>query len=171
VLAHPGQLQPALPRPAPARRDRDRALAGHVLAGQRRLHPLQVGQGALGHDLAAVLAGPGADVDQVVGGADGGLVVLDHDQGVAEVAQPDQGLDQAVVVALVEPDGGLVEHVQHPGQAGADLGGQPDPLSLAAGQGGRGPVDAQVVEADVEQEPEPGVDLLEDPVGDVGVAV
>ena len=93
--------------------------------GQGRLGALQVGQGALGHDLAAVLAGPGADVDQVVGGADGGLVVLDHDQGVAEVAQPDQGLDQPVVVALVQPDGGLVEHVQHPGQAGADLGGQP----------------------------------------------
>jgi hypothetical protein len=113
VLAHPFHLQPALPRLAPAGWDRDRALAGHVLAGQRGLDPFQVGQGALGHDGAAVLAGPGADVDQVVGGADGGLVVLDHDQGVAQVAQPDQRLDEAVVVALVQPDRRLVEDVEH----------------------------------------------------------
>ena len=56
------------------------------------------------HDLAAVLAGAGADVDDPVGGADGVLVVLDDDQGVAEVAQPDQRLDEPVVVALVQPD-------------------------------------------------------------------
>ena len=37
-------------------------------------------------DLAAVLTGAGADVDDPVGVADGVLVVLDHDQRVAEVA-------------------------------------------------------------------------------------
>ena len=66
--------------------------------------------------------------------ADGVLVVLDDDQRVAEVAQPDQRLDQPVVVALVQPDRRLVEDVEHADQAGPDLGGQPDPLRLAAGQ-------------------------------------
>ena len=50
-----------------------------------------------------------------------------------------------------------------------DLRGQPDALCLAAGQRARGPVERQVVEPDVDQEPEPGVDV----VGgndDVGVA-
>ena len=37
---------------------------------------------------------PGPDVHHPVGGADGVLVVLDHDQRVAEVAEPDQRLDQ-----------------------------------------------------------------------------
>ena len=46
----------------------------------------------------------------------------------------------------------LVEHVEHADQAGADLGGQPDALRLAAGQGGRGPVEREVVQADVDQE-------------------
>ena len=58
VLAHPDQLQPALPG---LRRLEGTAMArfpGHVLAGQGRLGALQVGQGALGHDLAAVLRGP-----------------------------------------------------------------------------------------------------------------
>ena len=42
---------------------------------------------ALGDDLAAVDAGAGADVDDVVGGQDRVLVVLDDDHRVAEVAQ------------------------------------------------------------------------------------
>ena len=118
------------------------------------------------HDLAAVLARARADVDDPVGGADGVLVVLDHDQGVAEVAQPQQGVEQPVVVALVQADRRLVQHVEHPDQAGADLGGQPDALRLAAGEGAGRPVQRQVVQADVDQEPQPGVDLLEDPLGD-----
>ncbi len=118
-------------------------------------------------DLAAVLAGAGPDVDHVVGGPDGLLVVLDDDQGVAEVLEPDQGLDQPLVVALVEADRRLVEDVEDADQAGADLGGQPDPLRLATRQRAARPVEGEVVEADVEQEVEPLLDLLEHPLGDL----
>ena len=79
-----------------------------------------------------MLAGAGADIDDVVGGAYGLLVVLDHDQGVAEVAQVQQRLDEPGVVALVQADGGLVEHVEHPHQARADLAGQADALRFTA---------------------------------------
>ncbi len=120
--------------------------------------------------LAAVLAGARADVDHPVGGADRLLVVLDHDQRVAEVLEPDQRLDQPLVVALVQPDARLVEDVEHAHQPGADLGRQPDPLRLATGQRARGPVEREVVEADVEQEPEPLLDLLEHPLGDLALA-
>ena len=137
--------------------------AGQVRAGQRLLAGQQVCHRPGDDDLAAVLARAGADVDHPVGGADGVLVVLDHDQRVAQVAQPQQRLEQPVVVPLVQPDGRLVQHVQHADQPGADLGGQPDPLRLAAGQRRRGAVQRQVVQADVEQEAQPGVDLLEDP--------
>jgi hypothetical protein len=40
-----------------------------------------------GHHMAAVDAGARADVQQVVGGADGFFVVLHHQHGVAQVAQ------------------------------------------------------------------------------------
>ncbi len=122
------------------------------------------------HDLAAVLAGAGADVDHPVGHPDGVLVVLDHDQGVAEVLEPDQGLDQPVVVALVQPDRRLVEDVEDADQAGADLGGQPDPLRLAARERPGGPVEGEVVETDVEQEVQPLLDLLEHPLADLLLA-
>ena len=85
-------------------------------------------------DGAAVLARPGPDVDHVVGGADGLLVVLDHDHRVAQVAQPHQRADQPLVVALVQADRRLVEHVEHADQPAADLAGQADPLRLAARQ-------------------------------------
>ena len=94
----------------------------------------QVVDGAADDDVAAVLARARADVDHPVGGPDRVLVVLDDDQRVAEVAQPQQRVEQLLVVPLVQPDGRLVEHVQHADQAGADLGGEPDPLRLAAGQ-------------------------------------
>ena len=84
--------------------------------------------------------------------------------------EPDQGLDQPVVVALVQPDRRLVEDVEDADQAGADLGGQPDPLRLAAGQRAGRPVEREVVEADVEQEVEPLLDLLEHPLADLPLA-
>ena len=83
---------------------------------------------------AAVLPRARADVDHVVGRADGLLVVLDHDDRVAQVAQPLERADQALVVPLVQADGGLVEHVEHADQPAADLAGQPDALRLAARQ-------------------------------------
>ena len=96
--------------------------------------------------------------------------MLDDDQGVAEVLEPDQGLDQPVVVALVEADRGLVEDVEDADQAGADLGGQPDALGLAAGERAGRAVEGEVVEADVEQEVEPLLDLLEHPLADLPLA-
>ena len=61
-------------------------------------------QRALRHHLAAVDARAGAEVDHVIGGADGVLVVLDHDHRVAEVAQAFERFQQPVVVALVQAD-------------------------------------------------------------------
>ena len=65
----------------------DRALSREVLAGDRgpALHEVRDRAGA--DDLAAVLAGSRPDVDDVVGDADRLLVVLDDEDGVAEVAQ------------------------------------------------------------------------------------
>ena len=45
----------------------------------------------------------------MVGGPNGVLVVLDHDDGVAEIAQSPEGGEQAFVVPLVQSDARLVE--------------------------------------------------------------
>ena len=106
-------------------------------------------------------AGAGADVEHVVGGADRVLVVLDDDDGVAEVAQAPQRDQQARVVALVQADRGLVEHIEHAGEAGADLRGEADALALAARQRAGRAREREIIEPDVDQELEPVADLLE----------
>src|SRR6202023_2145537 len=94
-------------------RNGNRKIAPEVAGGQRG----GMGEDLLdrpgGDDLAAVLTCTRADVDHVVGGPDGVLVVLDHDQRVAKVAELDQGRYQLPIVPLVEADRGLVENVEN----------------------------------------------------------
>ena len=120
------------------------AKAREVLAGEAGAVGHDLLGRALGDDPAAMRPGARPHVDQMVGGADRVLVVLDHQHRVAEVAQAGQRLQQPVVVALVQADRRLVEHVEHAGQARADLRGEPDALALAARQGARGAVQRQV---------------------------
>ena len=113
-----------------------------------------------------MLPRPRAQVHQVVGRADGLLVVLDDDHRVAEIAQPAERRQQAPVVALVEADGRLVEDVEHAAQRRANLRGQSDALPFAAGQGGRAAAERQVPDADVGQEPQAVLDLAQDAPAD-----
>ncbi len=112
-------------------RDGDRA--GEVLASDAlaALHDL-LGR-ALRDDIAAVDAGAGAEVHDVVRGAQGLLVVLDDDQGVADVAQVDEGVDKFLVVPLVQADRGLVEDVEDPDEGRSDLRREAYALGLAPG--------------------------------------
>ncbi len=71
----------------------------------------------------------------------------------------------------MEPDRGLVEHVQDPDQSRPDLGRQPDPLALPTRQRRRLPVEGEILEPDLGHEPEPGADLLEDLLGDRALAL
>ena len=99
-----------------------RARPGEVRAGQRLRRS---SRGVAGVPACTMRppcdAGAGAEVDHVVGAADRLLVVLDHDDGVADVAQADERLEQALVVARVQADRGLVEDVDDAGELGADL--------------------------------------------------
>ena len=60
--------------------------------------------------------------------------MLDDDERVPEIPQPDKGVDETAVVALVQADGGLVEDVEHTDQSRTNLSGQSDALSLTARQ-------------------------------------
>ena len=147
--ADPELLAVALPALG---RDRDRRLAAQERAGDRARLGEDHLERPVGDDLAAVLARPGPDVDDPVGGPDRLLVVLDDEDRVAQVAQPRQRRDELRVVALVEPDRRLVEDVQHAHQRRPDLGREPDPLRLAARQRDARPIEGQVVEPDVDEE-------------------
>ena len=114
-------------------------------------------------------AGAGADIDDIIREPDRILVMLDDDHRVADVAQMDERFEKARIVALMQADRRLVEHIEHAGEARADLRGEPDALAFAAGQRARHAREIEIVEADIDEEFQPGADLLEDARGDLAV--
>ena len=151
--------------------DGDGPGTGEVLTGEGVWLGHHVLHGAGGDDFPPVDPCLGADVDEVVGCPHGVLVVLHHDEGVAQIPQVLQGLQEHVVVPLVEADGGLVQDIQHPHEGGADLGGQADALALTAGEGPGLAVQGQVGKAHALEEAQAGLDLLQDLPGDLGLGL
>ncbi len=99
-----------------ARRLADRVLQrGTVveMATRQRVAGPQPLDRALEHDLASGLAGAGAQIDDAVGNGHRLRLVLDHQHGVALVAQSQEQLVHAFDVVRVQADGWLVEHVGH----------------------------------------------------------
>src|SRR5262249_14077411 len=97
--------------------DRDAKVAPKVPRGERSRMPENVGHGSFRHDLATEPSRPGTQVDDVVRGPNGVLVMLDDDDGVAEITQPLECAQQPLVVALMQPDAGLVEDIEHADQS------------------------------------------------------
>ena len=168
VAARTAHREQALARRRAPGRHRDAPRPRQILAGQRDFGGLDLRRRALRHDMAAMLAGARAHVDDVVRGADRVLVVLHDQHRIAQIAQVAKGFDQAVVVALMQADRGLVEHIHDPGQPRADLGGQPDALRFAPREGLGRAVQRQVLQADVVQESQAVDDLAHDPFADRG---
>ena len=107
-----------------------------------------------------------ADIDDVIRGPHGILVMLDDDQGVPQVAHLLQGLDEFVVVALVKADRRFVQDIKDAGKLRADLGRKTNALGLAPRQGHRVTGQSQVIEAHIHEEGRAVADFLEDHVRD-----
>ena len=112
---------------------------------------------AFADEAAAVFAAFGAEIEDPVGVADHVEVVLDDDDGVAEIGEAVQDLEQLAHVVEVQAGGGLVEQIE--GAAGLALGelaGQLHALRFAAGERGGALAQVHVAEADIDQ----GLQLL-----------
>ena len=82
--------------------------------------------------------------------------MLDDHHRVARGGELAAELGQARGVARVEPDGGLVEHVERAGELRPELVGQVDALRFAAREGAGLPREGEITEADPQQEGELG---------------
>ena len=145
---------------AAARRTSGRV--GQELSGHRVFRGADFVQCPGGDDFATPPAGAGPEVDDPRGAAHGFLVVFDHKERVALFDQFFEGVEQVAVVAFVESDGRLIQHVKNASEVRAELGGKTDALGLAAGEGGGGTVEGEVVEADPLHEAEALPDFGED---------
>ena len=92
----------------------------------------QILQRSLSHDVAAVHTGTRTDVHHMISSTNRVFIVFHHHEGVTQITQPLEGGQQAVVIALMQADARFIEHVEHPGQTGADLRGQTNALRFAA---------------------------------------
>ncbi len=108
-----------------------------------------------------------AKIDDVIGATNRVFVVFDDQHRVAEVAQRLQRVQQAIVVAMVQADGGLIEHVEHATQLRADLRRQANALAFAAAQRGRRALQRDVAQPHGIQEAEAFGDLFQDAAGDL----
>ncbi len=147
-------------------RDGDFPAAGKIEAGEGLGPGYQVLRRPGKDHLATVAAGPRPHVDDVVRGQDGVRVVFHHDDGVPQVPEHLEGGKQPLGVPGVQADGGLIQDVEDAAQFRADLGGQADALGLAAGQSGSGPLQGQVIQAHLQEEPQPFADFFDHPPGD-----
>ena len=95
---------------------RDFLFAGEVLSRKGFRAVQHILQRARHHNLSAVAARAGTHIHNVVRCPHGVLIMLHHNQGVADVPQMLQSGQELVIVPLVQTDGGLVQDVQHPHQ-------------------------------------------------------
>lgn len=67
---------------------------------------------ALKEDMATCLTAVGADFDEVIGIGDDIEMVFDDDDGVAEVDQLVEELEEALAIVQMQADGGFFEQVE-----------------------------------------------------------
>src|SRR5450631_3856024 len=107
---------------------------------------------ALRDDPSAAVASLGAQVDHPVRGLDHVEVVLDHDDGVAVVAQSVQHREQQVDVVEVQAGRRLVEDEERaPRVALGELERKLHALRFAPGKGGRALPELDVAESHLEE--------------------
>ena len=88
----------------------------------------------MSHQVAAVATRAGTEIDHIVCPANSFFIVLNHQHGIAEVAEFFKRLQQTAVVAMVQSDGRLIQHVEDSAQLRSDLRSQADALAFAAGK-------------------------------------
>jgi hypothetical protein len=71
-------------------------------------------------------------VDDMVSGVDGLFIMFYDNNGIPKVTQVDKGLEEALIVPLMQADRGLIKHVHNTYQSGTNLAGQSNTLSLTA---------------------------------------
>ena len=117
---------------------------------------------SVGHDLATFQSSPGTEVAEPIGLAEGVFIVFNHQEGVSKVAEFSQGLQQSVVVALMEANGRFVENVHDAGQATTDLRGQANALTFSTRKGVGFSVQRQIIKTDAVKKPKTAFNFLDD---------
>ena len=92
--------------------------------------------------------------------------MFNDDERISDVSQIKQSVYQALVIALMQSDGRLVENVKNAGKAGADLSCKPDTLGFSAGKRCSLPLKRKIFKAYVFQKQKPVIYFFQNLRGD-----
>ena len=108
---------------------------GQVLASDGSLAVENILQAALSNHLATMDTGTRANIDNMVSSANSLFIMFYDNHRVADIAQVSEGVQQPLVVPLVQANGGFIKNIHDSHQSRAYLAGKADTLGLTAGQG------------------------------------
>src|SRR5699024_4829231 len=102
-------------------------------------------------DVAAAGSGLGAHINNVICDVDDVDVVLDHQHGVAGIAELDEELVHPCDIGRVQACGGFIKHIGDVGQGRTQLADDFDALCFTTGQCAGWPLETQVPKANVHE--------------------
>ena len=116
-------------------------------------------------------AGARSEIDHVIGPANRFFVVLNDQYGVAKIAQRRKCIEQTPVVARMESNRWLIEHVKHSAKLRSNLSSQTNSLPFTTRQRRRRPIERQVSKSYRFQKSQPGFDLPQNESGNLPFAL
>ena len=125
--------------------DRDLQAAAQILCRQTLCRFDDLGRMPFDDHFTATNTRTRPEIDQVIALAHRVFIVLDHDDGIPDIAKVLKRADQAIVIARMEANRWLVQNVKNSNQSGTDLTGQANPLGLATRQSRRGAIEHQII--------------------------
>ncbi len=107
----------------------------------------------------------GADVYDIVRRKNSIFIVFDDDNGVAGIAELQKRLNEAIIIARMQADSRLIEHIERTDETGTKLRCQADALRFPARERVRAAIERKVFDADIEHELQPVFDFLQNNLG------
>ena len=118
------------------------------------------------HQFSAMLPGTWADIHNTVRCTHGVLIVFHHDQGITQITQMTERIQQFIIISLVQTDTWFIQNIGNTHQTRTNLGSQTDTLSLSAGQSCCGTGKRQIIQSHIHQESDSCPDFLQDLTAD-----
>ena len=129
----------------------DARAAGKVICSQRILRAQEFFELSLRNEFSATRTRARAKIENVISRPNRFLIVLDHNDGIAEIAQTAQRCQQARIVALMQADARFIENIENAREPGADLRRQPNALRFATGKRAAFAIQRQITEPDFDE--------------------
>src|SRR5258707_1535504 len=150
-------------------RNRNAQLSAEISPGERFLLAEHGLVRAREEQLAAELAGAMAEIDHMIRRQNRVRIMLDDQNGVAEIAQRFQDINQPLRIARMQADGRFIENVQRADQMRAQRRRKLNALRFPARQRGGQAVQREIIEADLVQKLQPRAHFLQNLVGNLGL--